>query len=311
MRVNYDYGVGAAGNVGPGAINNSPSLPAGMKVTNPIRTWGGTEAETVTEGEKQITRYLQHRDRLVSAADFETICLRTPGVNIGRVEVISAFNPELTPNEPGDAPGAVTLMLIPRFDPIQPAAPRPNRLFLDTICRYLDPRRLATTELFLRGPEYKDIWISVGIDVIAKVSVPTVREEVKQALLQFLAPLNQAQAGRLEDAKCDSNYVPNLREQIGRQKGWPLRKPVIDRELLAVASRVDGVLLVNEVKIAEGTKPFAAQIPMSGLELPRVAGISVMVGEPLDLDQLRGQTTTTQAAPARKIVPVPVVPEEC
>ena len=80
LRASYDYGVGAAGNVGAGAINSSPSLPAGLKVTNPVRTWNGTEAETVSEGEKQITRYLQHRDRLVSATDFETITLRTPGV---------------------------------------------------------------------------------------------------------------------------------------------------------------------------------------------------------------------------------------
>jgi hypothetical protein len=310
VRADYDYGVGAAGNVGAGAIDNSPSLPAGMKVTNPIRTWNGTEAETVSEGEKQITRYLQHRDRLVSAADFETICLRTPGVNIGRVEVIPAFNPEMTPNEPGDAPGAVTLMLIPRFDPNRPAAPKPDRLFLDTICRYLDPRRLVTTELFLRGPVYKDIWISVGINVIAKVSVPTVREAVKEALLDFLAPINQAHAGTLDDCKCDSSCTPDVTDQVGRQKGWPLRKPVIGGELLAQASRVDGVLLINEVKIAEGTKPATTQIPMTGLELPRVAGISVTIGDALDLDQLRGQATAP-TTPAPKIVPVPVVPEEC
>ena len=49
-------------------------------VSNPDRTWGGAEAETVAEGEKQIARHLQHRDRLVTAADFEAITLRTPGV---------------------------------------------------------------------------------------------------------------------------------------------------------------------------------------------------------------------------------------
>ena len=306
LRASYDYGVGAAGNVAAGAINNSPSLPAGLKVSNPVRTWNGTEAETVGEGEKQITRYLQHRDRLVSAEDFAIITLRTPGVDIGRVEVIPAFNPELTPNEPGGAPGAVTLMLIPRFDPNRPAAPKPDRLFLDTVCRYLDPRRLVTTELFLRGPDYKDIWITVGINVIAGAAVPTVREAVKRALLQFLAPLNQDQTRLLNDPLPAFNSQPFA----ATQNGWPLRKAVTDRELLAVASRVEGVLLINDVKVAEGTKPSVPQITMSGLELPRVAGISVIVGDPLDLDQLRGQTTPTIPGPTR-IVPVPVVPEEC
>ena len=50
--------------------------------------------------------------------------MRTPGVEIGRVEVLPAFNPELPPNAAGDAPGAVTLMVIPRSDPLQPDAPR-------------------------------------------------------------------------------------------------------------------------------------------------------------------------------------------
>jgi hypothetical protein len=307
LRASYDYGIGAAGNVGAGAISSSPSLPAGLKVTNPVSSWGGTEAETVAAGEKQITRYLQHRDRLVSADDFRTITLRTPGVAIGRVEVIPAFNPELTPNEPGGAPGAVTLMLIPRFDANRPAAPKPDRLFLDTVCRHLDPRRLVTTELFLRGPDYKDIWITVGINVVAGAAVPTVREAVKTALLQFLAPLNQEQAGILNDA-ASTVASPQL---AGTQNGWPLRKTVTDRELLAVASRVPGVLLINDVKIAEGTKPSTPQITMTGLELPRVIGIAVNVGDELDLDQLRGQAIVPATPTTTRIVPVPVVPEEC
>ncbi|GAC1405271.1 MAG: hypothetical protein NVSMB56_19670 [Pyrinomonadaceae bacterium] len=313
LHASYDYGVGAAGNVGANSINTSPSLPAGLKVTNPIRTWNGTDAETVIEGEKQITRYLQHRERLVTAADFETITLRTPGVDIGRIEVIPAFNPELMPNEPGDAPGAVTLLLIPRYDTQQPDAPEPDRLFLDTICRYLDSRRLITTEIFLRGAIYKPIWISIGINVVAGAIIAEVREAVKQSLLQFLAPLRQTPAGLL-DNQLLSLTTPQLAD---RQKGYPLRKPVTDRELSAVASRVAGVLFVNDLLIAEDVKPPVTQIAMNGLELPRVAGISVVIGDPLPISQLRGQATpatdgsTTKKKTPKRIVPIPVIPDEC
>jgi len=93
IRASYDYSVGSAGNIPAGAIGTSAALPSGVTVTNPIRTWGGAQSETVDEGEKQITRYLQHRDRLVSAADFETITWRTPGVQIGRVDVLPASRP--------------------------------------------------------------------------------------------------------------------------------------------------------------------------------------------------------------------------
>jgi len=61
----YDFSQGSAGNVGQDSLNTAPALLRVFKVTNPVRTWGGADAETAAEGEKQISRYLQHRDRLV------------------------------------------------------------------------------------------------------------------------------------------------------------------------------------------------------------------------------------------------------
>jgi hypothetical protein len=195
-------------------------------------------------------------------------------------------------------------MIIPRNDPKQPDAPVADAIFLNTICRYLDPRRLVTTELYLRGPVYKPIWISAGINIVAGVATSEVREAVKRALLSFLAPI-QSSSGLTDSLT--SLTTPTY---ASAQKGWPLSKAVTARELLAVASRVSGVLLVNDVLIAEDTKPASDQVPMNGLELPRVMGISVSIGEPMDLDSLRGQTPIV-AAPATRIVPVPVIPEEC
>ncbi len=318
VRADYDYGVGRDGNVNEDAINSSPALPAGIKVTNPVPTWGGAEAETVSEGEKQIARYLQHRDRLVNAVDFETITHRTPGVDIGRVDVIPTFNPELGGNEPGDAPGAVTLMVIPKYDPIHPDAPRPNQIFLNTICDYIDSRRLVTTEVFLRGPIYKQIWISVGLSAEAGRSIAEVREAVKRDLLQSLSPLPTTPDGFLDNHAA----LPTTPQHAGLRRGWPLRKPVVALELVAVAIRVPGVLLVNSVLLAEGTEDPTAQVEMRGLQLPQVAGIAVTVGEPLALDQLRGRATTPTGQGAgqagqgpggqpSQLVPVPVIPEEC
>src|SRR5262249_17636087 len=161
LLASYAYTVGAEGNLPPDAINASSGLPAGFAVRNPVRTWGGADAEGVGDGERQIPRYLQHRDRLVTDADFRTIALRTPGIDVARVEVLPASHPDFSRNEPGDAPGIVTVMAIPSYDAKRPDAPEPDRLFLDAMCRYLDPRRLVTTEVILRGPLYKPIWISI------------------------------------------------------------------------------------------------------------------------------------------------------
>jgi hypothetical protein len=303
IRADYDYGVGREGNVNAGAINSGPALPAGLKVSNPVATWGGAEAETVSAGEKQISAYLQHRDRLVTATDFETVARRTPGVDIGRVEVLPAYNPELGGNEPGDAAGAVTLMIIPKYDPAQPDAPMPDRLFLDAICTYIDARRLVTTEVFLRGPTYKPVWLSVGIGVTAGESLATVREAVKHALQRFLSPLPDTSAETPQEATAN--------------RGWPLRKPVVGLELMAVASRVPGVALVTNVLLAEGLADATPQVDMRGLELPRLAGLVVTAGEPLELNQIRGLPTSAAGqggaggGAAPQLVPIPVIPEEC
>lgn len=305
ISVSYDYGAGIAGNVGAGAINASTSLTAGLKVSNPIRTWGGADSENVLDGERQIKSYLRHRERLVTVQDFKTILLRTPGVLLGRIEVIPTFNPDFSPNEPGDAPGAVTVLVIPKYDARQPDAPQPDKLFLDTVCRYLDERRLVTTEVFLRGPVYKGIWISVGINIVAEKSVAQVREAVKKTLIEFLAPL-------------DIDFDLLNESTGGKTNGWQLRKTVTAKELMAVASRVSGVMFVNNVLLAQGNEASAEFVTMNGLELPRILGISVSVGDALPLSDLRGSTTadgggggTSSTKRRRKVVPIPVIPENC
>jgi hypothetical protein len=319
IRASYDYGVGRDGNVGAGSINSSPAMPAGFKVNNPVPTWGGAEGESVKEGEKQISRYLQHRDRLVSALDFETITLRTPGVNVGRVEVLPAFNPELAPNIAGDAPGSVTLMVIPKYDAAHPDSPEPDRHFLDAVCAYIDARRLVTTEVFLRGPAYKSIWISIGIDVVPGWSIAEVRQAVKTELMRFLSPL-PADRNSLLEKQMPFFSAP---QYAGMERGWPLGKGVSPLELLAVASRVPGVLKINKVYVADATTalskdtespdaPSCSDLPvtMTGLQLPRVMTLNVAIGEALSVNQLRGDEDLG-AAPAPTILPVPVIPDEC
>lgn len=322
IRVDYDYGVGREGNVGAGSIDSSPAMPAGFKVSNPVATWGGAAAETARDGEKQISRYLQHRDRLVSPLDFETITLRTPGVNVGRVEVLPAFNPELAPNIAGDAPGAVTLLVIPKYDPVHPATPEPDPNFLATICAYIDSRRLVTTEVFLRGPDYKPIWISVGIDVVPGASIAEVRSAVEAELIRFLSPLPPVASDQLDPVPLFSTP-----QYAGMQRGWPLGKAVSPLELLAVASRVPGVLKINKIYVADANmalanntqtpeSPTCSDLPvtLTGLQLPRVMTLNVAIGAALSLNQLLGEEELSPAGvdpTSRAILPVPVIPDEC
>jgi hypothetical protein len=300
LSASYTYSVGAAGNVGAGSINASPALPSGLKVTNPVPTWGGVDAESQAEAEKQITRYLQHRDRLVTVSDFETITFRTPGAAVGRVEVLPAYHPRFS-TQFGDAPGLVSLMVIPSQDDLHPDTPEPSKSFLDAICVYLNPRRLVTTELYLCGPQYVPVWISIGLQTQPGLSIAELRERVRAAVYQFVSPLPPFSGLPVEDVITNYSSGP---------KGWPLGKPLVALELAAVASRVAGVMAVKNVLLFNSGSPTAqASIPMSGIQLPRIAGLSVSIGDPLSAAQLGLSESTPPAGP--KPLPIPIIPEEC
>jgi len=294
LRASYDVSDGSAGNTGPGAISAGPTLPPGVKVTNPVRTWGGVDAEAVASGEKRISAFLQHGERLVTKQDHQAIAQATPEVDVARVDVLPAFDPSLAGSHPGDAPGAVTLMVVPRLDPIWPDAPQPDKFFIDAIGHHLDRRRLVTSELFVCGPNYQDIFVSVGIEPEPERSIAEVREAVRRTLVAFLSPL-PASGGDLPPFAHSGS-------------GWPLEQPVRKLEIDTVAGRVAGVLFVKDVLLAGANGIVVDQIEMSGLQLPRLAGLSVVAGDPEPIGQLQG----LQPGPGDPgLITVPMTPEAC
>ena len=270
----YAYGGGRAGNVGVDAIRTAPLLPPGFTVTNPLPTWGGDDGESPADAERHIARWLRHRDRAVAAEDFADIVRRTPGVAIGRVDVLPLFHPEAG----SPSPGVVTLMLVP--DDPSSTAPVPDRLFLAAVCEYLEPRRLLTTEIVLTAPTYSGISVSVGIDVVAGGEMQPVRDAVAAAIRTFLSPLT----GGLVHT------------------GWPLEKAVEERELWAQGARVDGVASVRGVRLWNASGGRIDRLAISGLELPQLLRVTVSIGDPEDI--IEPPTTGRR-------VPVPVAPVSC
>ena len=277
-------------------------------MTNPIPTWGGADAEALGDAEKQIPRWLQHRDRLVTAEDFETIVLRTPGASVGRVDVLPAFHPDVSLDEPGDAPGTVTLMVIPRYAARSPDHPTADQPFLQAIADYIEPRRLITTEVLLRGPTYKPIYVSLGVTVsTVGAGVADVIKAVEQAVRRFLSPLPEA------DAAIDGTAPALFPGGARRRSGWPLRQAVHPLEIAAVVNRVEGVSWTKQVKLSDGGETDDLPIPMRRLELPLLARLAVSVGDARPMKDLLGDASPgeTTGSGIAKIVPVPVVPEEC
>jgi predicted phage baseplate assembly protein len=278
----YYYGGGVAGNVGPDAINASPRLSAGFSVSNPIATSGGTAGESLDDAESRIPLYLRNADRAVSAQDFSEIVNATPGIALKRVEVIPLYQPDTGVS----TPGVVTVMVIPD-DPTTPAGPVPDGYFLAAVCAYLDPRRLVTTEVHVVGPDYQDLTVSVGFDIVPGKDVATVTSGIKTAISNYLSPTIGGPSGT----------------------GWPLLKSVVDRELLAQAARVDGVSDISNVLLWNSSGTAITTLAITNLQLPRLLQVGVNVGDPEDLTQ--AAATGTGGTSGTTLVPVPVTPRPC
>jgi hypothetical protein len=287
IRASYQYGGGTQGNVAIGAVKTTSDvrLQGGFKIDNPIATWGGDTGETVEEGERNIPLYLRHRDRLVIKQDFIDVTRRTPGVDVGRVEVLPLYNPD---QRLENVAGVVSLMVVPATDTVRPLWPLPNRLFLKTVCDYLDERRLVTTEIYVRGPEYVSVALSVGIEVRAGYFRDQVIQSVRERLQLYL-----------------SSLPPGGPDETG----WPLNKLLHEKDLEAVVTRVAGVEFVNSMELGVGSELGIEKKLLRGLQLPRLDTLDVREGEAESLESILGTKPDTTQEPT--VVPVPVTRSKC
>ncbi|HTE48241.1 MAG TPA: putative baseplate assembly protein, partial [Gemmatimonadaceae bacterium] len=107
-----------------------------LKVGQPLATDGGDDSETLADAQRRIPALFRDRDRAVTAEDYKRLTADTPGVRMGRVEVLPGFKPQQ--RRPG-VPGVVTVMALPFKDGHAVPAPRPDRPFLETVFAQLDP----------------------------------------------------------------------------------------------------------------------------------------------------------------------------
>ena len=121
--------------------------------------------------------------------------------------------------------------------------------------------------MHVRGPQYQQIWVSVGI-VALPGQVPTlVQQAVTAAVQAFLSPLT----GGLPTQNAGTGIL--AADPAGSGSGWPLGTNVRSQDIEAVATRVPGVRYVDSVLIAgvgaDGTVVASVDpVPITGLQLP-------------------------------------------
>lgn len=242
------FGGGRTGNLSAGSLTeisgthvDGTAAPP-LKVSQPLAITGGEDPETLTQAEQRIPASLRHRERAVTAEDYQTLAQQVPGVHVGRLEVLPRFKPR---DRRFGVPGVVSVLALPAASLGPAPNPRPDRPFIERMHAYLSARTPLATELYVIGCEYVPLGVSVGVRIREGFARDQVLYEVREAIRRLLWPLPPGGAGR---------------------EGWPLGRSVRDRELEVEVSRVAGVLEVGGPNLFERFDDSWRQVSPSGVE---------------------------------------------
>jgi predicted phage baseplate assembly protein len=296
------FGGGEGGNLPPGSLTKISAKDVSgavvqqtLTVEQMMPTSGGSRAETITEAELRIPSWIRNQNRAVTAEDYQRLAAETPGVKLGRVEVLPRFKPQ---QRMTDVPGVVSVMVLP-FQPLTaPPYPRPDRPTIEAVHAYLDARRPIATELYVIGCRYVPLGLGVGVSIREGHGPEQTLNAVRESLRLFL--------WSLPPGGPDGH-------------GWPLGRTVTDRELEVAVARVPGVKEVRGVRLFSRTGTTwkriapapdgAVRLSLQPWELPELFELVVAEGErDLFADLLSVPNPFDDGAPG---IPVPVIPDVC
>lgn len=119
---------------------------AGLEFVSVSPERGGASCESVEELEQRFTEDLSRHETGVTADDYETLVRQTPGLCIEQVKAWM-----------NDRENRVEIAVKPAGSRSFPGL---SDIYKETIRDYLEPRRMAATEIAILGPEYVPIAVS-------------------------------------------------------------------------------------------------------------------------------------------------------
>ncbi len=256
VAATYAWGGGSDGNLAAGSI--SAIQPTVGTVRQEIPTAGGSDGEEVEDAERRIPAFLSNRDRAVTVEDFQQLTLATPGVALGRAEVVQGLMPGANAAATRlNVPGVISVFAFPDAPLALTGIPSATLAQLQEVFAWLRQRVLIGTQLFVLTPEPVPVYVGASIEVLAGADPLATTRGVQQAIASYLWPLPLGGPA---------------------QTGWPLGRTVMPDELRTQAGRVAGVQAADQVTLYSqpgGTWAAAALVPLQTWQVPSLQGVSV------------------------------------
>lgn len=213
--------MGAGGNLPKGNIGEVSDPWHSYPVVHSEDCSGGSDRETLRHAVQRMRNMLQECTRAVTAEDYRTLAMQTPGVRMADAAAIPFFDPELPEAPREKLSNTVSVVVLPYSDS---GFPIPDKRFLAAVREHIENYRLVTTHVKVSAPVY------VKIDIFAEVICGT--DEIRQAKQHCEETLRSML----------SVYGKDGRTKFGR--------PVIESEITACMCSVEGILFVRQVRLS-------------------------------------------------------------
>ncbi|ELZ08804.1 hypothetical protein C478_18011 [Natrinema thermotolerans DSM 11552] len=221
VSADYVYGGGDDGNVPASAVwqFDTPDWPLTESTTledigiTPLGpATGGHDRETITGALERIRQDLRTPNRGVTADDYESIAMQTPGIRVGQTNV-------LVDGE------QVTVVVVPYAPPDIPT-PKPSDGFLDAVRHHVTERAILGDRVTVIGPTYVGLDIAVTGQAAPRYTGTGYEADVRAAIESFVHPL------------------------IGYEgDGWPFGRTIRASDIAEQVAALDCIDYVSDVEI--------------------------------------------------------------
>jgi predicted phage baseplate assembly protein len=182
----YRSGGGSSGNKPVGAVTQlKTTLPSIDRANNNLPATGGADAETLDSLLVRAPRASRHRDRAVTAEDFEDLAvLASPG--IARAHSVPLRELVSDPAGGKIVPGTVSVIVVPRSTDDRPS---PGIELIRTVSEFIESRTTLGASVVVLGPQYVRVSVETEVALASPEGASEVKLAVSGALSRFLHPL--------------------------------------------------------------------------------------------------------------------------
>jgi hypothetical protein len=226
VLASYQSGGGPAGNVPSGAVAKLQSpLPGLASMRNPVAADGGAAVETVDQVKARGPQSLRHRQRAVSASDFEWLARQAAGTRVVRARCLPNVNRALR-----FEPGWVTLVVVPQGTEARLA---PGSELVRDVQNFLEAAAFAglsagaPARISVIGAGYLQVVVAADLVPLDFDEAEVVKQRAAAALDAFFQPLTGGPRG----------------------SGWEFGRDVYESEISQVLEGVPGVSHVKQLAL--------------------------------------------------------------